>query len=70
MADTLVIDSVKDILLNAVAWPIFDIAASAISYPFCYADDEWIDLGALTIAQYPDRSERLRPQLRRVRARA
>ena len=59
MADTLVIDSVVDILLNAVAWPVFDIAASAISYPFRYSDDEWTDLGALTIAQYPDRAERL-----------
>jgi hypothetical protein len=59
MADTLVIDSVKDILLNAVAWPVFDIAASAISYPFRYSDDEWTDLGALTIAQYPDPAERL-----------
>jgi transglutaminase-like putative cysteine protease len=59
MADTLVIDSVKDILLNAVAWPVFAVAASAISYPFRYSDDEWTDLGALTIAQYPDRSERL-----------
>ena len=55
MADTLVIDSVKDILLSAVAWPVFAIAASAVSYPFLYSDDEWTDLGALTIAQYPDR---------------
>jgi hypothetical protein len=52
MAETLVIDSVKDILLNAVAWPVFAIAASAISYPFRYSDDEWADLGALTVAQY------------------
>ena len=59
MADTLVIDSVKDILLNAVAWPVFAIAASAISYPFRYSDDEWTDLGALTIAQYSDPHERL-----------
>jgi hypothetical protein len=29
MASTLVIDSVVDILLNAVDWPVFDIAASA-----------------------------------------
>jgi hypothetical protein len=59
MADTLVIDSVKDILLNAVAWPVFAIAASAISYPFRYSDDEWTDLGALTVAQYSDQAERL-----------
>ena len=46
--DILVIDSAADILLNAAPWPVFDIAASAISYPFRYSDDEWTDLGALT----------------------
>ena len=54
MTDMLVVDSVADILLNAEPWPIFDVAASAISYPFRYSDDEWTDLGALTIQQYPD----------------
>ena len=58
--DMLVIDSVADILLNAAPWPVFDIAASAISYPFRYSDDEWIDLGALAIEQYPDQAGRLR----------
>ncbi len=56
----LVIDSVADILLNAAPWPVFDVAASAISYPFRYSDDEWADLGALTILQYPDEAGRLR----------
>jgi hypothetical protein len=37
MADMLVIDSVADILLNTAPWPVFDIAASAISYPFRYS---------------------------------
>ena len=59
MASTLVIDSIGDILLNAVDWPVFDIAASAISYPFRYSDDEWTDLGALTVAQYPDPGSQL-----------
>jgi transglutaminase-like putative cysteine protease len=54
MTDMLVIDSVADILLNAAAWPVFAIAASAIFYPFRYSDDEWTDLGALTILQYAD----------------
>jgi transglutaminase-like putative cysteine protease len=58
--DMLTIDSVADILLNAVAWPVFDIAASAITYPFRYADDEWTDLGALASEQYPDPAGRLR----------
>ncbi len=59
MTDTLVIESVAEILLNAAAWPVFAIAASAISYPFRYSDDEWTDLGALTIPQYPDPAEQL-----------
>lgn len=60
MADHLVIDSVAEIQLNATAWPVFDIAFSAISYPFRYSDDEWTDLGALAIQQYPDPEGRLR----------
>ncbi|HUO00528.1 MAG TPA: transglutaminase family protein, partial [Bradyrhizobium sp.] len=56
----LVIDSAADILLNAAPWPVFDIAASAISYPLRYSDDEWTDLGALAVAQYPDQAGRLR----------
>ena len=60
MTDMLVIDSVADILLNAAAWPVFAIAASAISYPFRYSDDEWTDLGPLTILQYQDPAGQLR----------
>jgi len=56
----LVIDSVADILQNAEAWPVFDIAASAINYPFRYSDDEWTDLGPLTILQYQDPAGQLR----------
>jgi hypothetical protein len=60
MADMVVIDSVADILLNTAPWPVFDIAASAISYPFRYSDDEWTDLGALAIEQYSNQAGRLR----------
>jgi transglutaminase-like putative cysteine protease len=60
MSDRLVIDSMAELQLDAVAWPVFDIAASAISYPFGYSDDEWIDLGALAMPQYPDPDGRLR----------
>jgi transglutaminase-like putative cysteine protease len=59
MADTLVIDSVAELELNAAAWPVFDVAASAIFFPFQYSDEEWIDLGALTIQQYPDTAGQL-----------
>jgi len=45
--------------LDAVAWPVFDIVASTIVYPFRYPDNEWTDLGALTVLQYPDPDGRL-----------
>ena len=54
MADQLVIESIAELKLDAAAWPVFAIAASAISYPFRYSDDEWTDLGALAIQQYSD----------------
>lgn len=60
MTDRLVIDSVAELELNAIAWPVFDMAASAISYPFSYSGDEWTDLGALTEPRYPDPAGRLR----------
>ena len=60
LTDNLVIDSVTELQHNATAWPVFDVAASAVFYPFRYSDDEWIDLGALTIQQYPDPAGRLR----------
>ena len=60
LTDKLVIESCARVQLEAVAWPVFDIAASAISYPFRYADDEWTDLGALTVQSYPDPNGRLR----------
>ena len=59
MANRLVIDSRAELEHGAMAWPIFDVAAHAISYPFKYADDEWTDLGALTVRQYPDPTGRL-----------
>jgi transglutaminase-like putative cysteine protease len=59
MAKVLEIDSVAAIEVDAPAWPVFDIAASAIFYPFRYSDDEWTDLGALAIQQYPDPAGRL-----------
>ncbi len=60
VASTLVIDSRVELQLDAAAWPVFDIAASAIVYPFQYSGDERIDLGALAIQQYPDPASRLK----------
>jgi hypothetical protein len=54
------IDSVTELELAAAAWPVFDIAASAMFYPFHYTDDDWIDLRGLAIQQYPDPAGQLR----------
>ncbi|MET0314625.1 MAG: transglutaminase family protein [Hansschlegelia sp.] len=59
-SDSLVIESIAEIELDAPAWPVFAIAASAILYPFPYADDERTDLGSLTLNQYLDPQGRLR----------
>ena len=45
--------------LRAPVWPVFPIAATAISYPFAYTPDDWTDLGALAIPQYADDTGRL-----------
>ncbi|MHC2020226.1 transglutaminase family protein [Methylobacterium sp. CM6247] len=58
-ASTLIIDSVARVELSAVAYPVFDIAASAALFPFRYSDDEWRDLGALAVPQYSDQEGRL-----------
>ncbi len=52
-ADLLTIESTAEVGLDAPAWPVFDIDASALSYPFRYADEDWTDLGALTVQHYP-----------------
>ncbi len=58
--DTLHIRSRVELELLAHPWPVFDIAASALSYPFRYSDEEWTDLGALATEQYADPEGRLR----------
>lgn len=45
--------------LVAHPWPTYDVAPHAVTYPFLYDDDEWTDLGALTVQQYPDPGGRL-----------
>jgi transglutaminase-like putative cysteine protease len=56
-SDRLEIISQAVIDLTAEAWPVFDIAASAITYPFSYSDHEWTDLGALRDVQCADQAE-------------
>lgn len=57
--DQLRIKSTAVLELTAPVWPVFDIAASASSYPFLYSDNDWIDLGALARPQYADPGNRL-----------
>ncbi len=64
MCSQLIIESVVELELDAVAYPVFDISASAISYPFRYSDDDWTDLGSLVNLQYPDPVGRLRDWVR------
>lgn len=58
-ADVLSIRSRTTVELTAPLWPVFAIAASATSYPFLYAADDWTDLGALALPQYVDDAGRL-----------
>ena len=53
-ADTLTIDSVATLTLDVEQWPVFDIAASASTYPFLLSEDEMADLGGLRLQAYLD----------------
>lgn len=54
LSDQLVVDSEAVLSLGADPWPVFDIAAVALTYPFAYTDADWSDLGALVVPQYHD----------------
>jgi transglutaminase-like putative cysteine protease len=58
--DTLIVESLATVDLTAAEWPVFDIAASAINYPFSYSDRDWTDLGALVAQQYVDHDGELK----------
>jgi transglutaminase-like putative cysteine protease len=57
--DGLLIDSTAVVEIVAEPWPVFDIAASALRYPFFYSSDETADLGPLAQPQYFDPVGRL-----------
>lgn len=57
--DLLVVESDVELEHDAAAWPLFDVAVSATSYPFWYSEDDRIDLGALLQPQHPDPDGRL-----------
>jgi transglutaminase-like putative cysteine protease len=60
LTDRLEIVSTATLELDAPSWPVFDVAASAIHYPFRYSQDEWTGLGVLSRPQYPDPGGKLR----------
>lgn len=59
VGDRLVFDSEAVLILSADPWPVFEIAAVAVTYPFAYTDADWTDLGALAVPQYLDQERRL-----------
>jgi transglutaminase-like putative cysteine protease len=59
MSTSLEIVSKAEVEHYAAAWPVFDIVASAISYPFRYSADDLADLGTLVVPQYVDPQGRL-----------
>lgn len=59
LSDMLVITASMVVDLTASAWPVFPIAASAVSYPFTYSNDDLADLGQLASPRYQDDAGRL-----------
>lgn len=53
------IDAHSLVDLDSEPWPVFDIDASAISYPFVYSEQDLVDLAPLMAQQYPDPDNRL-----------
>ena len=58
-SDKLVITARIVVELKAPVWPVFPIAAHAVSYPFVYSNDDFADLGHLATPQYQDDTGRL-----------
>lgn len=58
-SDVLQVDAHSIIELSSEPWPVFDIEASAISYPFHYCEYDVTDLGPMMTQQYPDPDGRL-----------
>jgi transglutaminase-like putative cysteine protease len=53
-SDTLSITNEMTVEQCAPAWPVFQIAPGAHSYPFTYSDADVADLGGLLAPQHPD----------------
>ena len=59
-SDTLSINSTAVLTLDVEQWPVFDIAATAVSYPFLLTEDDMNDLGPLRLQSYLDATGNLR----------
>ena len=66
MTDHLTVESIAQVRIDAAQWPVFDIAASAISYPFRYSDNDWAELGVLAAPHHADPAGSLGDWARRV----
>ena len=60
VSDFLIIEARTEIERVSAEWPVFNIDASAITYPFRYVETAFIDLGPLVTPQYPDLDGKLR----------
>lgn len=54
MSESLVIESSLALRHAELEWPVFPVAASALTYPFDYENEEGVDLGALRSPVYDD----------------
>lgn len=59
-SDALVVESNVVLELDVEQWPVFDVAASAVNFPFLLSDDDMADLGKLRLQGYLDSYGRLR----------
>ena len=53
------VESFAELTLDVDPWPVFEISASAASYPFLLSEDDMTDLGALRLQSYLDSNDQL-----------
>lgn len=58
-SETLRIDSIAMLELDAEQWPVFNVDSRAANFPFLLSDDDMTDLGALRLQGYLDSRGRL-----------
>lgn len=58
-SEILHVDSIATLELDIEQWPVFDVDARAVNFPFLLSDDDMTDLGALRLQGYLDSNGRL-----------